>query len=192
MTKRSTLSAWKKCAMVGPAALGLMMASSAFAQANSEEWARVRSSEPIYGQAAAIQRPSCTTQLVQRTVTQAPPYQQQGTNIGGAIVGTILGGVLGNQVGGGSGKAWATAAGAGAGALAGERLIGGNAPSAPLYGQTQTVPVENCVTVTEMQPAPIVGYRVVLDHHGKDFVYQSPVAPRGEYVKIRVQVTPEF
>ena len=163
---------------------------------DNEEWARVKSSEPIYGQSAAIQRPQCTTQLVQRTVTPAPVYQQQqGTNYGGAIVGTILGGVLGSQVGGGSGKAWATAAGAGIGALAGERMIGGNtnAPApAPMYGQTQTVPVENCVTVTEMQPAPIVGYRVVLDHHGKDFVYQSPVAPRGEYVKVRVQLTPEF
>ena len=46
--------------------------------------------------------------------------------------------------------------------------------------------------VTEMQPAPIVGYRVVLDMHGRDFVYQSPVAPRGEHVKVRVQITPEF
>lgn len=176
------------------AILGLGLIGHASAQSrDNEEWARVKSSEPIYGQAAAIQRPQCTTQLVQRTVTQAPP-QQQGTNIGGAIVGTILGGVLGNQIGGGSGKVWATAAGAGVGAIAGERMIGGsaNAPAAPMYGQTQTVPVENCVTVTEMQPAPIVGYRVVLDHHGKDFVYQTPVAPRGEYVKVRVQVTPEF
>lgn len=178
------------------AILGFGFAASASAQPrDNEEWARVKSSEPIYGQAAAIQRPSCTTQLVQRTVTQAPVYQQQqGPNIGGAIVGTILGGVLGHQVGGGSGKAWATAAGAGVGAIAGERMIGGsaNAPAAPVYGQSQTVPVENCVTVTEMQPAPIVGYRVVLDHHGRDFVYQTPSAPRGEYVKVRVQVTPEF
>lgn len=178
------------------AMLSAAMAGQAFAQqSNTEEWARVKSSEPIYGQAAAIQRPSCTTQMVQRTVTPAPAYQQQqGTNYGGAIIGTILGGVLGSQVGGGSGKAWATAAGAGVGAIAGERMIGGsnNAPAAPLYGQTQTVPVENCVTITEMQPAPIVGYRVVLDHHGKDFVYQTSAAPRNEYVKVRVQITPEF
>lgn len=176
------------------AMLGLGTMGQAFAQSNGEEWARVKSSEPIYGQAAAVQRPQCTTQMVQRTVTPAPEYQQQGPNVGGAIIGTLLGGVLGHQVGGGSGKAWATAAGAGIGAVTGERLIGGSgsAPAAPLYGQTQTVPVENCITVTEMQPAPIVGYRIVLDHNGRDFVYQSPKAPRGEYVKIRVQITPEF
>ena len=178
------------------AVLSLGFVGQAFAQPReNEEWARVKSSEPIYGQAIAIQRPQCTTQLIQRNVSPAPVYQQQqSTNYGGAIVGTILGGVLGSQVGGGSGKAWATAAGAGIGAVAGERMSGGsaNAPAAPVYGQTQTVPVENCVTITEMQPAPIVGYRVVLDHHGKDFVYQTPVAPRGEYVKVRVQITPEF
>ena len=173
--------------------LALGACTGAFAQSGSEEWARVKSSEPIYGQAAAIQRPQCTTQLVQRTGEPAPAYQPQ-TNVGGAIVGTIIGGVLGHQVGGGSGKAWATAAGAGIGAVTGERLIGGSgsAPAAPLYGQSHTVPVENCVMVTEMQPAPIVGYRVVLDMHGRDFVYQSPVAPRGEHVKVRVQITPEF
>ena len=182
------------------AMLSAAMASQAFAQqSNVEEWARVKSSEPIYGQAVAVQRPSCTTQMVQRNVPPAPVYQQQqDTNYGGAIIGSILGGVLGNQVGGGRGKTLATAAGVGIGALAGERMIGGNgnnnnnAPQAPLYGQTQMVPVENCVTITEMQPAPIVGYRVVLDHHGKDFVYQTSVAPRNEYVKVRVQITPEF
>ena len=184
----------KNCILLTVLSLGAMVNAVAQSREN-QEWARVKSSEPIYGQSVAIQRPKCTTQLVQRTVTPSQQYsQQQNTNIGGAIVGTILGGVLGSQIGGGSGRAWATAAGAGVGAIAGERMIGGNGniPVAPLYGQTETVPVENCVNVTEMQPAPIVGYRVVLDHQGRDFVYQTPVAPRGEYVKIRVQITPEF
>ena len=183
-------------AMLSAATIGQALAQ----QSNVEEWARVKSSEPIYGQAAAIQRPSCTTQMVQRNVQPAPVYQQQDTNYGGAIIGSIVGGVIGNQIGGGRGKALATAAGVGIGALTGERMIGGNgnnnnnnnASQAPLYGQTQMVPVENCVTITEMQPAPIVGYRVVLDHHGKDFVYQTSAAPRNKYVKVRVQITPEF
>ena len=46
--------------------------------------------------------------------------------------------------------------------------------------------------VTEMQPAPLVGYRVILDYNGRDFVYQSPQAPREEYVKVRVSLTPVF
>lgn len=174
------------------ALLGLA-SSQSFAQMNNEEWARVKSSEPIYGQAAAIPQQHCTTQMVERTVMPAEPQPQ--TNYAGAALGGIIGAIGGNQIGGGSGRALATAIGAGVGALTGERMIGvpqGGPQVSPLYGQTQMVPVQNCQVVTRMEAPPIVGYRVVLDHHGRDIVFQTPNAPRGEFVKIRVQVTPEF
>lgn len=155
----------------------------------TEEWARVKRAEPIYGQAAAIQRNRCHTEMVTRQVQ--PAAGPRDTNVGGAIVGSIIGGVLGHQVGGGRGKDIATVVGAGAGAVLGERNIGGSS-NTPLYGAAETVPVERCEMVTEMQPAPLVGYRVILDYNGRDFVYQSPQAPREEYVKVRVALTPVF
>lgn len=170
--------------------LALASASALAQQAMvSEEWARVKRTEPIYGQGAAIQRNQCRTEMVTRQVQPAAGPRE--TNVGGAIVGTIIGGVLGHQVGGGRGKDVATAVGAGAGAILGERNIGAS-PNTPLYGSSETVPVERCEMVTEMQPAPLVGYRVILEYNGRDFVYQSPQAPREEYVKVRVSLTPVF
>ena len=163
---------------------------SAMSQAMvSEEWARVKRAEPIYGQATAIQRNRCHTEMVTRNV-QPAQVPSSNPNIGGAILGTIVGGVIGNQIGGGTGKDVATAAGAGLGAVIGSNS--GSSSNAPLYGTSETVPIEKCRPVTEMQPAPMVGYRVILDYNGKDYVYQSPTAPRDEYVKVRVSIQPIF
>jgi len=153
-----------------------------------EEWARVKSSDPIFGQPTTIARQQCTPQWVQRNV-QSPP-QQDHTNIGGAIIGGLIGGVLGNQVGQGSGNTAATILGAGAGAILGEQMIGDSTGQHMSNTTTEMVQVENCVLVNETQPAAIIGYRVVLDYNGRDIVLQMQSQPRFDRVRVRVQITP--
>jgi len=151
-----------------------------------EEWARVKSSEPIFGQSTNITRQQCTPQWVSRNI----PQQQDSANIGGAIIGGLIGGVLGNQVGQGSGNTAATILGAGAGAVIGERMIGDSSGQQTFGSTTEMVQVENCVMVNELQPASVVGYRVVLDHNGRDIVFQMQNPPRSDRVRVRVQITP--
>lgn len=172
-----------------------LLAATGMAQAQTvlEDWARVKSSEPVYGQSVPTQRRVCNTVMVDRGATypNTPPITSPQTNIGGAVVGGLLGGVIGSQFGKGEGSKALAAIGAGAGAVMGSRVdTTPNPAPGNQYGSSQMVPVEQCNIVNELQPAAIVGYRIVLDYNGRDIVYQSPYPPRSDSMRVRVNITP--
>ena len=74
--------------------------------------------------------------------------QDQGTNVGGAVVGAIIGGILGHQIGGGRGKDVATVGGAVAGAAVGAN-VGRDSGGQLAYSQN----VQRCDNVSGRQRA---------------------------------------
>jgi uncharacterized protein YcfJ len=148
-------------------AAGLSLAAP-FAQAQSQDNARVISSVPVIQQVAVPQQ-VCSTQ---------PVAVEQPKSGAGALLGAVAGGAVGNQIGSGGGRAVATMAGVIGGAVLGNRIEG----PAPTVVQNQTT----CSTQTVYE-SRTVGYNVTYEYAGRQYQVQMPQDP-GPFV--RVQVSP--
>lgn len=156
----------------------LLAAMAAPAWAQTADYARVRSSVPVYSE-VQVPRTECTRQAA----AAAQPPAQHEPNMAGIGLGAVAGGLLGHTVGGGNGKAAATAVGAVAGALVGNTIANRNA-------QAEAAPaeVQNCKTIHETQ-SRLVGWRVRYEWAGREYEAMLPSDP-GKTLPVRVSVTP--
>ena len=173
----------KTTATLATAAAMMVMAGPAMA--DSYDYAKVISSEPII-RYVTFTRPvrECWQDTEYYTVNHRAPGER-----GGALIGAVLGGVIGHQFGSGRGNDAATVAGTLIGAAIGsesarERY---NGP----YGATQySRPVQRCESrLEEFQEERIDGYRVVYRYHGQRYMTEMPYDP-GNRIRVRVDVRP--
>lgn len=146
-----------------------------------EDWARVKSVEPIYEQ--GYQRPRQTNCNVQRQRQVAPPSND--VSLGGSIAGTVIGGLIGSQFGKGEGRVAMAGVGAAAGALIGNQV---GRESNQYQNNPGSWAQEYCHP--EVVQIPVSSYRVVLEYKGQDFVYQMSQPPRSDSVRVQVNITP--
>jgi uncharacterized protein YcfJ len=176
-----------------------LLAMSAFAN-EFTDFARVRKVEPQY---TMINQPreTCYNEVIRE---QVPHYNERrgsdrGGNdrgvSGGAVIGGIAGGLLGNQVGGGDGKVAATALGAVIGAFAGDNIDNNNNNNnrdrehERNYSTTQEREVRRC-KMEDNHIQSISGYNVEYEYKGQINSFISPVAPQGDRIKVKIQITP--
>ena len=161
-----------------------MLFGTSAAQAESSDYARVISSQPIVTY-VTIKTPAreCWEEMQYYSVDR-----HAGHKAGGTLLGAIIGGVVGHQIGSGHGKDAATVAGSLIGAAIGNNTARRSHIANGLEQHAR--PVQRCkTTYRSHREERIDGYRVTYRYNGQKYQTEMPYDP-GQSLRVRVDIRP--